>query len=113
MARTVLLGESGASAPAPQRQTRSQRVARPLVTVPIRLASPLAVLAHAKRSQLRALEAVGVTASVRVVVEGRTLLASLLPTRESTPEAVARRQVRRVFTLHRHRGALAVLVERR
>ncbi|WP_224247534.1 hypothetical protein [Hyalangium gracile] len=110
MSRTVLLSESGASATTPQRLTRSPRAARPLVIVPTRSASPLDALAREKRRQLRVLEA-GVAVSLRLVVEGRTRLASLLPARESAPEAVARREVRRVFTLHRPL-ALAVLVER-
>lgn len=111
MARTVLHGESGASAKVPQRLTRSARAVRPSVIVPVRAVPPLAALAHEQRSQLQALTAAGVTSPLRQGVEGRTRLASLLPVRESILEAGARREVRRVFTLHRPLS-LAVLVER-
>ena len=112
MARTVLLGEFAASTPASLRLQRSSWAARPLVTVPVRPASFLAAFARAKRAQLQALQAVGMTTSLGWGGEGRTWLASLLPVREKLPEAVARRAVRRVFTLHPPR-AVAVLVERR
>lgn len=112
VARTVLLGEFAASTSASQRLTRSSRAVRPLVTVPVRPRSFLAAFARAKSLQLEALQAAGVTASLRREVEGKTLLASLLPAPEKLPEAVARRAVRRVFTLHPPR-AVAVLVERR
>lgn len=112
MARKVLLGEFAASALASPRLTRSLRAARPLITVPVRPLALLAAFAHAKRTQLGALQAAGVTATLRLEVEGWTRLASLLPTREKLPEAVARRAVRRVFTLHPPR-AFAVRVERR
>ncbi|MFL5346175.1 MAG: hypothetical protein ACJ8AT_15405 [Hyalangium sp.] len=112
MARTVLLGEFAASTSASQRLSRSSWAVRPLVTVPVRPLSFLASFARAKRTQLEKLEAAGVTASLRREVEGRTRLASLLPASEKLPEAVARRAVRRVFTLHPP-PAVAVLVERR
>ncbi len=111
MARTVLLGEFAASTAVSQRLSRSAWAARPLVTVPVRTVSRLAAFALAKRTQLEALEAAGVTASLRMGVEGRTRLASLLPAQEKLPEAVARRAVRRVFALHQPQ-AIAVLVER-
>jgi hypothetical protein len=111
MTRTVLLGEFAASTSASQRLTRSSRAGRSLITIPVRPASLLATFARAKRTQLEALEAAGVTASLRQEVEGRTWLASLLPAREKLPEAVARRAIRRVFTLHQPR-AVATLEKR-
>lgn len=112
MARTVLLGESVASTPASPRLTRLSWVGRSLVTVPVRPLAFLAAFAQAKRSLLAALEATGVTASLRQAVEGGTRVASVLPAQEQFPEVAARRAVRRIFTLHQPR-AVAVLVERR
>jgi hypothetical protein len=60
----------------------------------------LAAFAQAKRRQLDALMAAEVTAWLRLEVEGRTRLASLLPIRGRAPGSAARRGVHRVFTLH-------------
>ncbi len=96
---TVLRGESGASARAP-RQSNRLPWARPLATIQRRPALTLAAFAQAKRRQLDALMAAEVTAWLRLEVEGRTRLASLLPIRGRAPGSAARRGVHRVFTLH-------------
>ncbi|MBN1207813.1 MAG: hypothetical protein JXB05_23315 [Myxococcaceae bacterium] len=99
MSRTVLLEESGESARPPRRLPRPLWT-RPLATIQRRPALTLTAFARAKRRQLDALMVAEVTASLRLEVEGRTRLASLLPTRERLPGPVARRGVHRVFALH-------------
>ncbi len=98
--RTVLRWEFGASAQKPLRWNRPSSATH-LLTASLNLPpSTLVAFARAKRRQLEALVAAGVTASLHALVEGRTRLASLWPAREPFSGSVLRPGARRVFTLH-------------
>jgi hypothetical protein len=98
--RTILRWEFGASAQKPLRLNRPSSATH-LFTASLDRPSPtLVALARAKRRQLEALVAAGVTASLQGEVEGRTRLASLWPAREPFSGSVLRPGARRVFTLH-------------
>jgi hypothetical protein len=97
--RTVLRWEFGTSAQKPLRLNRPPSATH-LLTASLPPPPALVALARAKRLQLEALVAAGVTASLQWVVEGRTRLASLWPAREPFSGSVLRPGARRVFTLH-------------
>ncbi len=100
MAETVPRGKPGTRRS--QRQAPSSRAPSTFVSNPASPAPELTALSNEKRRQLAALEASGMTASLRQEVEGSTRLASLRPT------GPRRHTARRVFTLHPSRGAVAV-----
>jgi hypothetical protein len=103
MAGPVLRGRPGTNAKPSQRQAPVARAPNTLVLNPASPAPELTALSNEKRRQLAALEASGMTASLRQGVEGRTRLASLRPT------GPRRLSAHRVFTLHpSRRVAVAV-----
>jgi hypothetical protein len=98
MSGTVPRGKPGFSPRRSQRQAPSTRAPSNLVQKPAAPAPELTALSNEKRRQLAALEASGMTASLRQGVEGRTRLALLRPAREQRPGPVAH-GAHRVFTL--------------